>query len=576
MGAAVGAVMARSVLALALAMAIVVGGCGSDSGSSAGPFEEGGGFGMSSDAGASNRGPGSSSGSSSGGATDGGATDSMSKADAGWGGYDGAGIDAGPDAYVPIEHEKIEGFGAPEGSANFVFIPVKGSDTVVKVSGATLKVSLVEVGDKPTVIRAIPGQDAVAVVNAGSDDLSVLRSTETKDEVTSSPILPHCNRLNLDPTGKYGIAWYDHSLATTDDPTGSFQAVSVVRLGDGATKQESFGVSVGFRPRDVQFDNAGSKAFIITSDGVSVIELAKATDGGVAPPVKITNQTVANAALVEVHVTGDANWALARVPGSKLMNVTHLPSKQIVDVLLPSDATDLDLAPDGSGALAVLPATKHVAWIDLPAAATPVLSVKIATVGFLNAGLARISDDSQTAVLYTSVGGVEQAATLDLKTGLVSAVLLRKTVDYVYLPAGTRKAILVHKPADGPGHKDSTEAFVDDSEGYTLFDLDTGFTKLVLTPFALTRIAVSKAPDKAFLLLPDPKGVEHTVEMVALDTFLRTPIPLGSKPLFAATLPTAKVVAVTQEHPSGRISFVDVDTGKAKTVTGYELNGLVK
>jgi hypothetical protein len=33
---------------------------------------------------------------------------------------------------------------------------------------------------------------------------------------------------------------------------------------------------------------------------------------------------------------------------------------------------------------------------------------------------------------------------------------------------------------------------------------------------------------------------------------------------------------VTQTHPTGRITFIGSKTGEAKTVTGYELNALVK
>jgi|GEM_PF-1023889 len=502
---------------------------------------------------------------------------SSSSSGGSWGGWkpDAGPLDAGKDAYVPKEVEKDDPFGAPEGTDNFVYIPVSGADTVVKVSGTTLKVSLVEVGDKPAVIRAIPNQDGVAVLNAGSADVSVLRSTETSDTVESVPILANCNQLDISPTGGHAVAWYDHGKAQKGDPTGSFQAVSVISLESG--KQASVMVSVGFRPRDVQFDIGGNKAFIITNDGISAIELAKAKAGAVAVPIKVSNHPVVNPATVEVHVDPSGVWSVARLPGSVTLSVLNMASKAILDVTLPSQPTDLDLAPDGSGALLVMPATKHVGWVDLPGAATDTLAVKIATIHWLQAGLARITDDGKTAVLYTSVPGVENAATLDLQSGVVKPVKLRKTVDYVVLPAGSRKAILVHKPAAGPSYNDDkVEAFVDDAEGYTVFDLDSGYTKLFVTPNAIGSIATSEKPSKAMMLLADPKGAKHTVDVVELDTFLSQSIVLGSAPEFGRVLSKAGVVAVTQQHPSGRISFIDLQTNKAKTVTGFELNGLVK
>lgn len=78
------------------------------------------------------------------------------------------------------------------------------------------------------------------------------------------------------------------------------------------------------------------------------------------------------------------------------------------------------------------------------------------------------------------------------------------------------------------------------------------------------------------MLLPDPKGLKHALHVASVDTFLSDDVSLGSKPEHIRFLDGAKLMAVTQVHPAGRITFVHVDTGEAKTVTGYELNSLVK
>lgn len=59
-------------------------------------------------------------------------------------------------------------------------------------------------------------------------------------------------------------------------------------------------------------------------------------------------------------------------------------------------------------------------------------------------------------------------------------------------------------------------------------------------------------------------------------TFLTSDHPLGSSPEHVRFLKKASTMAVTQTHPSGRITFFGTNGGAAKTVTGYELNGLVK
>lgn len=496
----------------------------------------------------------------------------------GTGGDNGAsGADAGSsaDTNLPPETEKEVDFGAPEGSPNFVFVPVPGEDHVVKVSGSTQAVTLVEVGDRPTVIRSVPGQDAVVVINSGSDELAIVRATETKDDVRTVAILPHCNAIAVSPDGLWAIAWYDHARAQPGEPVGSFQAVALVSLGDAAAPART--LSVGFRPRAIDFTADGKRALVVTDDGVCVVEMQAAKDGEIVPPVAIAIDPLAKPAEREVRTTPDGSWAIVRQTGLSGLFAIHLPSKKLLQVPLSSVPTDLDLTPDGKLAIAVLRQSAEIAFVDLPATATPTLPTEVLSIAPLTAGLAHITDDGKAALLYSSVNGVESMASVDLETRKGILVPLRKTVDYVWLAKGAHTAVLVHKPAAGPLYdSDTTEKFVDDSQGYTLLDLDTGYTKLVLTDVAPVGIAASAVPSKAWILLPDPKNVSHKVQAAGLDTLLVTDHALGSRPLFVRPLDAAGVVAVSQQHPSGRMTFLDAKTGQAKTVTGYELNGLIK
>jgi len=477
-------------------------------------------------------------------------------------------------ADLPPEKEKDPDFGAPESSPNFVFIPAADADRIVKINGATLKVTLIEVGDRPRVLKVVPGQDAVLAIDSGSDDVALLRSTDTGDEVQFLPVLPHCNALSMDPTGQFAVVWFDLARAGAQDPVGSLQALSVIQLAKG--KEASLTVSVGYRPQAVQFTPDGQKAMVVTADGVSVLVLPSLKDGDLVAAVPVSKNPLDKPLDREVLTTPDGAWAVVRQSEKSAVTFVNLPSHWITEVTLDSVPTDLDLVPDGSAALVTLRDSAQVALFQLPATAVTPTS-QIVSLGDLTAGLAHITADGKTAVLYTSVAGVEQAATLDLATMAVHAVLLRKTVDYVFIPPGSRKAILVHKPAAVlGGTSDPAEVFVDQAQGYTLFDLDSGFTKLVLTPVKATEIATSATPSKAWLLLPDPAGLAHAIQAVDLTSFLTQDTALGSPPEHVRDLPKAGVVAVTQTHPSGRITFIGEKTGEAKTVTGYELNALVK
>jgi hypothetical protein len=50
---------------------------------------------------------------------------------------------------------------------------------------------------------------------------------------------------------------------------------------------------------------------------------------------------------------------------------------------------------------------------------------------------------------------------------------------------------------------------------------------------------------------------------------------LGSPPIAVGVLAASKRAFVAQKHPEGRVTFVDVETGLARTLTGFELGARV-
>ena len=61
-----------------------------------------------------------------------------------------------------------------------------------------------------------------------------------------------------------------------------------------------------------------------------------------------------------------------------------------------------------------------------------------------------------------------------------------------------------------------------------------------------------------------------------LDSFRVTPIELGSPPTSVGTVPGSQRAFVGQDHPDGRISFIDYQTNSVQTVTGFELNSRIR
>ena len=112
---------------------------------------------------------------------------------------------------------------------------------------------------------------------------------------------------------------------------------------------------------------------------------------------------------------------------------------------------------------------------------------------------------------------------------------------------------------------------------YTLVDLAAAFpikkTQMVEAPPGPTLFTSDSA--LALVLLRDDDTGIRKVDLVDLATFIVDTVTLGSPPEGAGWIDETEKFFVSQEHPSGRITFVDAE-GHIQTVTGYELNDAVK
>jgi hypothetical protein len=86
--------------------------------------------------------------------------------------------------------------------------------------------------------------------------------------------------------------------------------------------------------------------------------------------------------------------------------------------------------------------------------------------------------------------------------------------------------------------------------------------------------SVAIGPNDALVTISGPREGGGTLNAVYRATFpgLATDfIPLGSKPISTALVPDAAKGFVAQSHPEGRITFVSLETGAPRTLTGFEL-----
>ncbi|PJB36530.1 MAG: hypothetical protein CO108_23125, partial [Deltaproteobacteria bacterium CG_4_9_14_3_um_filter_63_12] len=118
--------------------------------------------------------------------------------------------------------------------------------------------------------------------------------------------------------------------------------------------------------------------------------------------------------------------------------------------------------------------------------------------------------------------------------------------------------------------------------GFTLLQFDSDanehrpFDKLFQTDAGTSGVVFTADDAHLFALVHDDADTVRQSVHVVLDSLYSSVEDLGSPPVLIGALPAADRVYIAQEHPVGRISFIDVLTGRIQTVTGFELNSRIK
>ena len=481
---------------------------------------------------------------------------------------DAAGEAPGPAG--PPETEIEVATEAPQAAGGFVFVLATALDAVVRIDAKTLVVKLIEVGGEPSVLRTL-GDGTLVVANRGTQDFSVIHGAADaagEPSVITVPAPTTVTHVEVAPDGQHAVAWYDPDTATSDDPVGNLQSVLVLDLTAGA--EAAFRIGVGFHPMSVTF--AAGKAFVVTESGVSVIALAEVAGPGFVPALPVSPDPLSSSDDREVLITSDGAHAVVRRGGVAELRIIDLGTGEATVVPLDGAPTDVDLA--GSEAIVVLREAALLVRVPL---ADPSKQTTI-DLGVTPAGLVTLTPDASQAILFSTLAGNEWVAILDLATGKLRPYAIEKSIAAIAPSPDGKTALILHTKADGtPQPGDDIHTLVDKSEGYSVLDLASGFTMLELTDSKPGAIAFLPSGDKCYVCVPDTTGAgHHEVADVDLRTMLVTPRPLGSPPVHALAIPSAGRIAVSQDHPVGRITFIDTKTGTTDTVTGFELNGLIE
>jgi hypothetical protein len=473
-------------------------------------------------------------------------------------------------------------FGAPISSNRYVYVAMTAQNELARIDGRTLAVTATAVGHAPRDVATIPGSDGAVVLDSTNGTATIVRPGATGDTIKVLATLQHLNRLDIDPSGRFAVIWFDLAKEIQDNGisgVGSFQDVTVVDL----VGETAVDLTVGFRPRNVQFDATGNHAYVITQDGVSVIDLTYATQHGpsIVPPIAVADPAISPDDL-EVDVVATGAYAAVRQAGTSALRIVSLATNpgQAWTIPLASAASDIDLAPDGARVYVVERSAKKLAIVDVPGDAIDPSGVQTIDLANATLGSLELSRDGRRALLYTN-------ATIDKRITLVKLDQpgfphvtwpLEKGVLAVGISPGGDSAIVIHAKEPGdPSTATSVDDYIAESYGYSLLDLASGFAKLQLTPVNPGPFTYAPDSTKAYVALDggDADTATRELQIVTVHTGVVTDTQLGSPPSAVGILPGVAQTFVAQRHPLGRVSFVDLATDAVRTITGFDLNSHV-
>ncbi len=495
---------------------------------------------------------------------------------------------------LPPETEVESSYEVPVATGRYIWVANPDSGRVAYVDGSSLNVHTVEAGHAPTYIRAVPSgtDDAVVVLNVLSHDATVLRvsSGGVLTAITVGPIAIGANALAVSSSGRWIIAWTDARLVSGADPLQGYQALSVIDR--QAAPPTSTILSVGFRPVAVAFAADGSKAFAVTEDGVSVIDLSAAAGPRITGNVALSTNPVEDVGTRDVSITPNGRLALIRRDGSASVGIVDLQTGTLGSVQLSGAVTDLDLTADGSRAVAVVRDTSEVAVIPLGNGIPDPSTITEVTIAGETVGSASIAADGATVLLYTNAISVNRLTVLTLGSPPTYRVVkLHAPVLAVFPTTDASNAVVFHgdsPPASAavdagmqtdaarPGSADAGVPSQTPARAFSLVPLAVDLpAEIQETDVPPQAVAISPAGDRVLVTERDDKQQIYGVYLAAFPSLQIQKLTLASPPIAVGVLAGPDEGYIAQKNPEGRITFVSLATGQARTLTGFEIGASV-
>jgi DNA-binding beta-propeller fold protein YncE len=490
-----------------------------------------------------------------------------------------------------VEFERLQ-LSDPVVTPNHVFVanPVSGRVSRFLANSFSIRVTTTEVGNEPASLVAVPGTESVLVLNRGDDTLSRVTAVvgaTVDDDVDTVVITAGANRIVVSPDGLWAAVWYDARVPRGERPVrtelGSLSEIELVALGgeDLSVSQLSTGVNI----REVIFDDTTERLVLVTDEGLATRPYAALALDGFAVPRSMLDESEQGPLGFGQEFLYDAQSGLAllRVQGSQSIRVVDTVTGERATLTFETEPADIDLLPDGrllatlretegsAGELALLEPTLILEGSGVEAERLPIPEHAV--------GQVEVSADGGRAVVFGTVSSLgastELVSLLDVGTLERQVVNLRGTPLYVVMSADSPHAVVVHSTVTLPSADGGLPSTTGDP-AVTLLDLAGGRSKLMLLAGDVTEVLFSSSGAFVWVATSGASAAERTLVRMDTGTFRSDTLPLGEVPLDLGWVRASGRVFVLQEHPYGRLTFVDELTLALRELTGFELAALIE
>lgn len=479
-----------------------------------------------------------------------------------------------PEDFLPPDPEAPRIVGRPVASALYLFTLAVDASALLALDPISLALVSVPVPPGPEGLAVVPGQEAVLVLSGATRALTWV-DMDGGPKVETLRLGRRYREVSVSPDGRWAVLWTPDGVTPEDGAEGLVAFVELAGLARG--EAQAIEVSAGFRNTDVHFVLEGetaTAAVVLSKTAATVVRLEQLGAADYRPTRILLPTAFAEVIGREVAAARGADLLLLRSLGTEALAIIDVASSTVAQFSLPGRATDIDLSPDGQTAVLALRGQGQVGVLPLQDVLSSTGSLRLIDVPGIVPGQVEVSANGVHAAVFSTQDGSERFAWLNLASGEYSIrdQIEKQVRSIVLTPDGTG-AIVLHKADPDSTVADDYERAVDNDEGYSLVDLASGFAQLKRTAAApALEVAFGTSGRFAALTLRDETLGKYQVDVADFSSLIVYSLHLASSPQFMGALPQGEKVWVTQLHPAGRISVLDLDTRRLQTLTGFQLN----